>query len=334
MLLQRQSMTSGFTLIEMMVSLLLGTFLMGGVIGVYIANNRTNLVNEQMSQMQQASQISFQLLSRDVQHAGYAGCANIVSTRVVNVLNAPPWWGIWSGGIQGYEEFDVPNFSGGLIPRVVGTDSLHLMYGRGVSSSVVGHNALAVPPLVMINQNLGVIVVNDVLMGCDSKMAVIFKATGVAANTITHAVGGAAPANTTVNFGVDPLGNQFLQNISNDAGSVMALESIGWFVGTQGGINSLYRVAVVAGVPQIEEVVQNVSIDDEDGDGNVDGFQLQYLLLNGNDYVDADVVNAAAAWESVMSVRATLTLAENPQMPMALGMRQITQVVNLRNRKE
>jgi type IV pilus assembly protein PilW len=208
------------------------------------------------------------------------------------------------------------------------------MYGRGVSSSVVGHNALAVPPLVMINQNLGVIVVNDVLMGCDSKMAVIFKATGVAANTITHAVGGAAPANTTVNFGVDPLGNQFLQNISNDAGSVMALESIGWFVGTQGGINSLYRVAVVAGVPQIEEVVQNVSIDDEDGDGNVDGFQLQYLLLNGNDYVDADVVNAAAAWESVMSVRATLTLAENPQMPMALGMRQITQVVNLRNRKE
>ena len=30
----------------------------------------------------------------------------------------------------------------------------------------------------------------------------------------------------------------------------------------------------------------------------------------------------------------TLTLANDPDMPLALGMRQITQVMNLRNRKE
>jgi hypothetical protein len=35
----------------------------------------------------------------------------------------------------------------------------------------------------------------------------------------------------------------------------------------------------------------------------------------------------------VMSVRATLTLADNPTMPVALGIRQISQVINLRNRK-
>ncbi|MBU2223618.1 MAG: prepilin-type N-terminal cleavage/methylation domain-containing protein, partial [Gammaproteobacteria bacterium] len=92
MQLQRHQFRRGFTLIELMVSMLLGTFLIGGVIGVYIANSRTNQVNEQMGQVQQASQVSFQLLSRDVQHAGYAGCANIISTRVVNVLNPQPWW--------------------------------------------------------------------------------------------------------------------------------------------------------------------------------------------------------------------------------------------------
>lgn len=320
MLLQRQRMTRGFTLVELMVSLLLGTFLIGGVVGVYIANARTSMVNDQMGQMQQASQVSFQLLSRDVQHAGYAGCANITATRVVNMLTPLPWWGNWVGGIFGYENTGVPDFSGGTVAWLAGTDRLHLMYGRGVSSSVVAHNAVAVPPLV-INQNLGGIVPNDILMGCDSKMAVIFKATGVAGNNITHAVGGAAPSNIALNFGVDPAGVRFLQNISNDVGTVMPLESVGWFVGTQGGINSLYRASLVAGIIRVEEVVQNVA-----------GFQLEYLELNANSYVNANDPNLD--WNNVMSVRATLTLANDPNMPLALGMRQITQVMNLRNRKE
>jgi type IV pilus assembly protein PilW len=123
-----------------------------------------------------------------------------------------------------------------------------------------------------------------------------------------------------LNFGVAPDGSLFQQNISNDAGSVMPLESVGWFVGTQGGINSLFRVALVAGVAQIEEVVQNVQ-----------DLQLQYLVQGGNDYIDANLV---VDWGAVMSIRATLTLADNPAMPMALGIRQISQVINLRNRRE
>jgi type IV pilus assembly protein PilW len=319
MQLQRHQFRRGFTLIELMVSMLLGTFLIGGVIGVYIANSTTNQVNEQMGQVQQASQVSFQLLSRDVQHAGYAGCANIISTRVVNVLNPQPWWANWVGGVQGFENATIPDFTAGAIPSLANTDGLHLMYGRGVSSSVVAHNAVAVPPLV-INQNLGGIVANDILLGCDSRMAVIFKATAVAGNNISHGIGGAAPANSTLNFGIAPNGIQFLQNLSSDAGSVMPLESVGWFVGTQGGINSLYRVALVAGAAQIEEVVQNVQ-----------DLQLQYLVQGGNDYIDANLV---VDWGAVMSIRATLILADNPAMPMALGIRQISQVINLRNRRE
>ncbi|RVU41770.1 hypothetical protein EOE67_00800 [Rheinheimera riviphila] len=318
MQLQHKQTAAGFTLIELMVSLLLGTFLIGGVIGVYIANSRTNLVNEQMGQMQQASQVSFQLLSRDVQHAGYSGCGNIVATQVVNVLNPLPWWSNWVGGVQGYENATIPNFTAGAIPPLANTDGLHLMYGRGVSSSVVAHNAVAVPSMV-INQNLGAIVPNDILLGCDSKMAVIFRATAVAGNNITHGLGGAAPANSNLNFGIAPDGSRFQRNLSNDAGSVMPLESVGWFVGTQGGISSLYRVALVSGAVQIEEVVQNVQ-----------DLQLQYLVQGANNYVDANLV---VDWGMVMSIRATLILADNPTMPVALGIRQISQVINLRNRK-
>ncbi len=315
---RRQSVAQGFTLVELMVSMLLGTFLIGGVIGVYIANSRTNQVNEQMAQVQQASQISFQLLGRDVQHAGYSGCANIVAAQVVNMLTPLPWWANWVGGLVGFESA-APNFGGGVIPPVANSDSLHLMFGRGVSSAVVSHNAVAPTPLV-INQNLGGIITNDILLGCDSKMGVIFRATAVAGNNINHAVGGAVPANIALNFGIAPDGTRFLRNLSNDAGTVMPLESVAWFVGTQNGINSLYRVALLAGVIQIEEVVQNV-----------DTLQLEYLVQNADSYVAANLV---ANWELVMSVRATLTLADNPAMPMALGMRQISQVINLRNRRQ
>jgi type IV pilus assembly protein PilW len=100
---------------------------------------------------------------------------------------------------------------------------------------------------------------------------------------------------------------------------VMPLESVGWFVGTQGGINSLYRVALVSGAVQIEEVVQNVQ-----------DLQLQYLVQGANNYVDANLV---VDWGMVMSIRATLILADNPTMPVAVGIRQISQVINLRNRK-
>ncbi|MFN6969682.1 MAG: PilW family protein [Rheinheimera sp.] len=315
---RRQHALQGFTLIELMVSMVLGLFVVGGVIGVYIANSRTSQVNEQMAQVQQASQISFQLLGKDVQHAGYSGCANITPPQVVNMLAPVPWWANWVGGLQGFDSA-APNFGGGSITPLATADSLHVMFGRGVSSTVVSHNALAAVPLV-INENLGGIVTNDILLGCDSKMGVIFRASNVSFNNISHAVGGAVPANVSLNFGIAPDGTRYLRNLSNDVGTVMALESVAWFVGTQGGISSLYRVALLSGVIQTEEVIQNV-----------DDLQLEYLEQNANNYVPAILV---ADWSMVMSVRATLTLTDNPTMPMALGMRQISQVINLRNRRQ
>jgi len=315
---RHQPVAQGFTLIELMVSMLLGAFLVGGVVGVYIANSKTNQVNEQMAQVQQASQISFQLLGRDAQHAGYSGCANITPTQVVNMLTPLPWWANWVGGLQGFESA-APNFGGSAIAPLPNTDSLHLMYGRGVSSTVVSHNALAPVPMV-INENLGGIITNDILMGCDSKMAVIFRATGVTGNSITHAVGGVVPGNSALTFGIAPDGTRYQRNLANDVGTVMPLESAAWFVGTQNGIHSLYRVALLAGSIQTEEVVQNV-----------ENLQLEYLEQGANAYVPANMV---ANWDRVMSIRATLTLADDPKMPLALGMRQISQVINLRNRRQ
>ena len=132
-----------------------------------------------------------------------------------------------------------------------------MMYGRGISASVVSHNLGANPPLV-INQNQPRIVANDIVIGCDSKMAVIFQVTGIAGNNISHAVGVGAPGNNHNNFGFGANGVNIPQSLTPDAGIIVPLESVGWFIGTEGGVSSLYRVALIGGVMRNEIILSGV----------------------------------------------------------------------------
>ncbi len=313
----KRKQQAGFTLTELMVALVLGSFLVAGVVGVYVSNIHTAQVQQRLMSSQQASQISFQLLSRDAMHAGFSGCANMITQRVVNVLNPPlAWWAVWTAGIRGYEQGAVPQFSPAGITPKPGTDGVQLMYGRGTSASIVSHNVTGVPPLV-INQNVAGIVANDIVMACDSKMAVIFQVTAIAGNNISHAVGGGAPGNASLNFGFGANGVNFQQSLSADAGTVMPLESVGWFVGENSDGNSLYRVTLVAGQLRTEEILNGI-----------ENLQIQYLSRNAANYVNAPAV---ADWEQVIALRATLTLENDPKMPVAAGLRTFTQVINLRN---
>lgn len=308
---------AGFTLTELMVALVLGSFMIAGVVGVYVSNVQTAQVQQKLMQSQQSSQVSFQLLSRDAMHAGFSGCGNMIPQRVVNVLNPPlEWWGIWTAGIQGHEQGAVPQFAGTGISPLAGTDGVQFMYGRGTSASIVSHNVTGVPPMV-INQNVAGIVEKDIVIGCDSKMAVIFQVTAIAGNTISHAVGAGTPGNASLNFGFGANGVNFPQSLAADAGTVMPLETVGWFVGTGTSTNSLYRVALIAGKVQIEEVLPDV-----------DNLQVQYLSRGAANYVNA---NAVTSWEDVVALRVTLTLANDTRMPVAAGLRTFTQVINLRN---
>lgn len=306
----------GYTLTELMIGLVLSAFLIGGVFSVYLSNQQTARTHRILSDMQQSAQISFQLFSHDLQHAGFSGCANMLSTRLVNVLNpvggGQPWWLQWNGGIRGYESGAVPAFAAG-VNAAAGTDGVQMMFGRGNSVSVVSHNVTGAPPL-MVNQNSAVIRQGDILLGCDSKMAVIFQATAVAGNAISHAVGAGTPGNASLNFGFGANGVNFPQSINPDGGSVIPLESVGWYVGSDA---VLYRVSLWNNSLQSEKVLKGVS-----------NLQLKYLVAGAAAYVDA---TAVADWEAVVAAKVTLTLADPDGADVALGLRTLTMVVNLRN---
>lgn len=310
----------GFTLTEMMIGLVLSAFMIGGVVSVYISNQQTSRTHSALSDMQQATQITFQLLSHDLQHAGFSGCANMLANRVVNVLNpvgaAQPWWAQWTGGIRGYESGAVPAFATG-IGAVGGTDGVQIMYGRGNSVSVVSHNVANNPPLV-VNQNANVIRTGDIVLGCDSKMAVIFQATAVAGNSISHTVGAGTPGNASLNFGFGPNGVPIQQNLAPDGGTLIPLESVGWYVGQDGeGSSSLYRVSLWNNSMRTEKILENVN-----------NMQVKYLSSGANTYVDAPAVTD---WASVVAVKMTVTMNSPNEFEIAEAMRTSTTVVNLRN---
>ncbi len=62
---------SGLTLIEIMVALLIGAFLLAGVIQIFIANKQTYRVQENLSRMQENGRFALDYISRYIRTAGY-----------------------------------------------------------------------------------------------------------------------------------------------------------------------------------------------------------------------------------------------------------------------
>jgi type IV pilus assembly protein PilW len=65
----------GLTLIEIMISLLLGVFLLGGVIGIFINTKQTYRVQDALSRLQENGRYAIEFIARDIRMTDYRACA-------------------------------------------------------------------------------------------------------------------------------------------------------------------------------------------------------------------------------------------------------------------
>jgi type IV pilus assembly protein PilW len=92
----------GVTLIELMVSLVLGLLVTSGVIQIFIANRATYAFNEGLARLQENGRFSLDALNFNVRMAGYFGCLS--GTTVFNNLNSSTTLPFnFAEGIRGYE---------------------------------------------------------------------------------------------------------------------------------------------------------------------------------------------------------------------------------------
>ena len=173
--------SQGFTLVELMIALVLGLVLLGGVIGVFLSNQTTNRVNNELASLQSSARLAFQLMSQDIRSAGFAGCNN--SVRVVSVIGGAPAWSQWQGGLEGFAAG-----TNGV------SESIRLMYGAGATASVSSH----VPPLLNLNE-ASPLQAGEIAMLCDDTLAAIFQVAATAPNVVSHAA--AAPLNCSEDLG-------------------------------------------------------------------------------------------------------------------------------------
>jgi type IV pilus assembly protein PilW len=69
----RKRRIDGFSLVELMVAVVLGLFLVIGLISLIVSNTRTRAELDKSSQQIENGRFALQLLSEDIQHAGFTG---------------------------------------------------------------------------------------------------------------------------------------------------------------------------------------------------------------------------------------------------------------------
>ncbi|MGN5139286.1 PilW family protein [Aeromonas sp. 164P] len=106
---------AGVGLIEVMISLVLGLFIAGVIIQVFLGNHRTYLVSETLARVQENSRFATGLLERELRPATYMGCLSKQGVPIFNTLNSTALPYDFSVGLRGGDNISaVPTFAASL----------------------------------------------------------------------------------------------------------------------------------------------------------------------------------------------------------------------------
>jgi type IV pilus assembly protein PilW len=310
-----RSRSSGFSIIELMVAMLLSLVLLGGVMTLFANSRSAYETNERLARIQENGRFALEQIVRDVRAAAYPGCAKRIPTKPLKNALTNSTQLLWNFAVP-VEGFDGSTSSwnpalttpantdrldsDGTGPDVDGptpnTDVLVVRRIRSdlgsqrVKTTSTGTAAIQVwaPP--------NSITAGDVVLATTCEGASVFQVSAYSVNTttqtgtISHATGGSfVPGNSTAD-----IGNILYQATSE----VLPVETVIYFIdtGTAGNGTSLYRRI---GNAAAEELVEGV-----------DSMQLQFGVDTNNDanhlvddYVTA---NSVTNWGSVVSVRVAL----------------------------
>ena len=317
----------GLSLIELMVAMVLGLLVIGTAIGIFLSNRQTYRATENLGRVQESARTSYEMVARDVRKAAGNPCVNNVP--VVNVITGATgnWWTnltTWGDAFRGFGAAEAlpggPAFGAAAGDRVAGTEAVQLLSADDNVVTISAHNTGGAA-FTVNTANHG-FAAGEMAMACNARQASIFQISSVTGSTIGHATGG-TPGNCTSGLGL-PLncGTGTVFEFAAPNSVLVKLNASRWLVANNpAGNPALYQVRLVAGAPQMQEIVEGVT-----------GMTVTYLLNDGDQYVTAALVGTR--WPDVIAARIELTL-ESPDNVGTDGnpiRRRVIQVSSLRNR--
>lgn len=294
----------GFTLIELMVSLLLGMLVVAAASSLFMSNKRVYGASEAISRIQENQRGAFEILARDIREAGTNPCLRLpgVYTEQFGVqLSAPDaaFWSLFPAGLSGADGTGAG-----------GADEITLYAASNPAYSVSQHRRPG--DVITVGTATGNISSGQLLMVCNNDHAIVFSATGVTSSGTT--IGHDGSANCGANLTKPELGDSTCAAINANPGYcfwlgapktaadttacpggigespayVVAPTAATWTVAANGrGGNSLYRT--VGGARS--EIAEGVT-----------SLDLEYKVGSAAGYVDAAGVAAAGGWSQVTAV--------------------------------
>lgn len=345
---------AGYTLIELLIALTLGAFLVGGMMQLYLGSKRSYNTQEALVELQEVGRFTLNSLVTDLRMAGFMGCGS--TSNAVNVLTTSASWAYDTAtALSGYEG-GVSTFPTDIATLVVpGTDAVRLI--RAVPSDdyvIQSHNPSAATFQLKSPHDIQQ---NEILMVTDCLNTSVFQMTNVNNNSTTaqivHNNGVGTIGNCTKGLGA-PLNcastNGTPYQYDEDAFMMRFMSRI-YYIGVgASGRNALFRLSLnnngTIGTPvEMADGVADMQIVygvDTDADASVDTYSTADALT-------------AATWGNVLSAQINLLLesetdriADTPQpyvfydgsvasltpvVPTDRQMRRVfSSTVNIRNR--
>jgi len=288
----------GVSMIELMIAMLLGLFLMAGVLQLFSSNKATFGNMEGISEIQDGARAGIERMRSRVRMAGYMGCsnANLLDPNNVTAGNANVAFGP-NVMITGAD-----NDADGTNSIVDGTDSVTVVFATAANTAL-NANMTSRTGNIVITSNPNNFRMDDALIISDCENADVFGVsnfTGTGPYTIAHALNNqnGDQVNTSTSL-VKPYlaNNSLIMSLSN---ATYTVENTSRFDDAGNPVSALFETRgatsteLVTGVEDMQ-IVYGVDTD-VSPDGEADLYQSAAAM-------------GAAQWARVVSVRIALLIA-------------------------
>ncbi|MEO5326987.1 MAG: PilW family protein [Magnetococcus sp. THC-1_WYH] len=298
---------AGFSLIELMIALTIGLILLTGLLKIFSSTRQTYQLNSNLARLQENARFALEIMSREIAMAGYWGCTSDVSP--INVLVTPnnyEW--AFNDRIRGYDNSDLASFPTAFQAEAwTGTDALVVSGLDPDPFTIESHNACSAQFKIAQSHDL---LDDEIVFVTDCTQGAIFQITNAnqANKTIVHNTGTGSIGNSTKCLGGDCGGSCSTSWYEYGPDAFLArFRAVAFYIGTgASGEPALFwevlNGASSSSAAELVDGVENLQVlygRDTDADGIA------------NQYVTAAVVEAAADWSNVVTVRLGLLFRTN-----------------------
>jgi len=297
----------GFTLVELMVALTIGLFLVGAVSTLFVNTRGSFDYASEIARIQETGRFALSTIARDVRMAGYNGCGSMTTT--VNVINGGATNPLldFQTPIHGYEASAAPasiQTPSGDRP-ITGTDVI-ILIGVDTSNELVvkAHN----PMSAQIDTNIHSIKPGEILLITDCSKASLFQVTGPTNNNnnatnVVHNTGTGTPGNCYKTLGAS-CGAGSTVYTYKPGSSLLRVSSSAYFIANSSlgnGTRALWTM-------QLEGTTNGSSTARELLVG-VNNMQIEYGI-GSNESTTSFVSDASTVsdWSQVRSINLSLTV--------------------------